>query len=193
MLQTSEIIVPPYLVRQRIDLVAAWRVHQLLIDLVLRSCASGGFGQHLAAGALRRLKIFAEGVEEVVVSRLAGVLPIAHGEAIDHFGVKRGIGESIRHGPQWRLARAGAQIDSPGIDAIAGAGCPVDEGLGINAAGQMIVQVGALRHIAQKNQQEIGIVADALEIPLGAGFIGARLRIRRSNQGSEANEKGTKQ
>ena len=190
LLQPAKIIIPADGLRECLQVLAGRRYHQLLIQLVLRRRPSSGLGQHFAFGAVRSFPKLSEGVEEMVVPRLSRQLPVAHGIGVDHSGIEARIVEGLADRGRG-TAGTGAYREGLRIHAILALRTPLDERFRVNGAGQVIVQVAALGHLAQKRQQQVGILANALEVALGAGLIGigignrrtvGRERCRRCNQ-----------
>jgi hypothetical protein len=112
-----------------------------------------GVGLFEAAEALK-------GSEELVVAADAGGGDeAAHGEGVDEGvvellvleGVGGGDGSFATDGRRGQAARGGLdQAEFDGIDAeVVGGGVP-EEGLGIDCAGEMHVEIGALGHLLQE-------------------------------------------
>ena len=172
LLQPAKIIVPTDGLGECLQVFAGWRKHQLLIDLVLGSGAGGRLRQRFVRGAVRRLGVLAEHREEVVVSGLARVLPVAHRDGVNDVDIELGILEGVLDRHRRHVARWPAEGQGPGIDALTFLRRPLNVRFRINRSGEVIVQVAALGHFAQKGQQQVGVVANALEVALGGGLIG---------------------
>src|SRR6266571_3196770 len=100
---------------------------------------------------------FAERIEEMIVTALAGKLPVAHRPRIDHLTVEHRVRE--RSACHWlsrlRIAtrlRRWQQRHRCSVDAEPIVRGPLNIRLGINRAGKVIMEIAALRHSQQKCQ-----------------------------------------
>ena len=168
--------------------------HQLLVNLVLRGSARRGFGEHRSSVAVGCGIELVEAVEEVVVTRLAGQLPVAHGECVHHAAVQGGVGEGIFCRNRGLLQSAGrrTQIEGFGSTQVSWWKSPIGlQSFGVDRTRKMIVQVTAFWHIVQENQQLGGILANAVEVTLVTSFrrrrVGACQRRRGEQRGQNNN------
>ncbi len=146
----------------------------------------GGAADHLIEPGTGMSRIdaaeFLEGPEKMVVPRLPFRRhEAAHGEGVDQAVVKAEILVDSRSRNFARFAlRRGARCRMRLIERILGRihaetvfDGLLNEGLGIDGAVQMIVQIGALGHALQEVAQSKRVVADALELlhsALGRGL-----------------------
>jgi hypothetical protein len=137
-------------------------LHDLKVLLILRCSAGGDFVEPLCRMGLMETAEAIEGSEELIVSADAGAgNEGAHGEGIDESVVELLVFESVL-GTKIAFTTDGLGRDASGggvwfkeavrggIDTEKIGGAVLDEGLSIDRASEMHVQICALRHTSEK-------------------------------------------
>ena len=171
------------------------RFHQLHILLILGGGAAGHLVHPRADMLFAEAAEAVEGGEKLVMPAEAGCADkAAHGEGVNHAVVKLLVGGELRGRRQRRRAGLFDQIalvvaGKLGLRRINAQ--PVfarvaDKALGIDRAGKMDVQVGALGELVQKSAQgRRAVMRGGLVSAGGAGFRRRRLSVKRGSCGGE--------
>ena len=202
-----QILAPGHVLGDGVEAIPGRRLHQLEILLVLRGGSRRDLVEKLAGVARIGAAELGEGSEEMIVPGLAlRGNEAAHGEGIDQLVVEAlvlrhvGGGNVARFAHRLRL-RAGLDRLRLGealgdrIDAETVLAADADEGLGVDRAVEMIVQVGALRHALEKVAERKRIAANGVErlrrAKLGIGLLRREvaLLLADGRQGQRAREK----
>ncbi len=156
-------------------------MHQLEILVVLGGGAAGHFVDPLGDVRFVEPAKAAEGGEELVVLAPTGRGDkAAHGERVDELVVERLVGgseiagELLRRDQGFSATGRLGEAEAGRVDAQAVFGGVADEGLGVDRAGEMDVQVGALGKIAEKSAQRLGALVQVGLVDEGGARFGPR-------------------
>ena len=122
-----------------------WSLHDFQVLLVLGGGAGGYLVEPFGDGGLFECVPAGEGGEELVVAApAAGRDVAAHGEGVDELVVEGLIGEGVGGRDEWLGAGRRDELEGIWVDAevfLDGLG---EKGFGVDGAGEMHVEVGAL-------------------------------------------------
>ena len=191
----GEIIDPADLGSQLRGGVAIRSVHQLDILKMIVGGAGGGFGDGVSIAIDHRRKKLVESGKEVVVARFFLGPPVTHGPGVNQRVVKDMVVVGATGGGLAGKSLAGdiagrcEDVGGCAVNAHSVRGGIVDQVLRVNRARQMIVQIAALRHAAQKSQQEGWFLPDRLHVLRSSLLNGGSGLCRRDCQRQGCHEK----
>ena len=173
---------PPDLVAEFCGVGEGWGLHEFEVLLVLRGGAGGDFVEPLADVAFVGTAEARERGEELIVAADTGSWDeAAHGEGVDEGVVEFLIFEGGGGGDVafcadglWRDAAGGADIfceaEGCGVDAEMVGGGVGDEGLGVDGATEMAVEISALGHAREEGMEFERVGFCGVEGADGAAF-----------------------
>ena len=159
------------------------RLHDLEVLFVLRGGAGGYFVEPLAGMRFIDATEASEGGEELVVTADAGAGDeAAHGEGVDEgviemlvFEGTLGADIALAADRLWRQAASGAYVfgkaECGGVDAEEIGSGILDEGFGIDCAGEMHVQVRSFGHADEEGVELERALSGNVESMNGALFM----------------------
>jgi len=159
-------------------------LHDFEVLLILRGGAGGYFVEPFAGYGFFEWAPAGEGGEELVVAAPAAKGNVAaHGEGVDELVVEGLIVERVGGGDERLLAGGGLEFEGVGIDAEALLCSLGEEGFGVDGAGEMHVEIGALGEGFEEGV-ELGC-AGFFGVLKGALCAGFRRRLRGERGGEE--------
>ena len=133
------------------------RQHRLKVDFVLRSRAMHHLRQHFAPVLVRHQVEFPERREKMQshVAVFSRGMKIPNRQCVNHQIAKNKIADRLRGRQQSasRIARRRQYLERRSVDAVSIFHRVIDVALRVYGAGQVIVQVAALRHPIEKTHQ----------------------------------------